>query len=69
MKKSYLTLHVIVLLQDQNFHYRTHKIPPCDSILSQLNPVQIFTPYFYTIHFNSKLSSHISQDFVREVFP
>ena len=33
-------------------HYRTHKSPPPDSILSQPNPIHIFTSHLLEIHPN-----------------
>jgi hypothetical protein len=38
-------------------HYHVHRSPPTVPILSQINLVYIFPPYFLKIHFNS--SSHL----------
>jgi hypothetical protein len=33
-------------------HYRVHKSPPLDPILSQPNPVRPLDPYLTKVHFN-----------------
>jgi len=48
------------------FHYRFHKNPPLVPILSQLDPAQTLTPYFFNIVFNA---NHPIYDKVFEVVP
>jgi hypothetical protein len=33
-------------------HYRDHKMPPLEPVMSQINLIHILTPQFYKIHFN-----------------
>jgi len=42
----------LCLLWYQKVHYRLHKSPLLDSLLSQINPVPSHTPYTYEIHFS-----------------
>lgn len=53
---NFLSLY-IKHLWNLKFHYHDHKNLPLNLILSQLIPVQIFTPYYSNIHFNILVKS------------
>jgi hypothetical protein len=44
-------------LRNPTFYYTVFKIPPHELILSQINPINIFTPYFFKMYFTVILPS------------
>jgi hypothetical protein len=47
------TQEILRILWNQKFRHSVHNIPPLVPILSQMNPVHTFPPYFPKIHFNT----------------
>jgi hypothetical protein len=58
---------VSYLLWNAKFRYRVRKIPSQVPILSQMNPVHTFPPYFPNIH--SNISSRLRLGLPRGLFP
>jgi hypothetical protein len=55
------------LLWNPKAHYRVHMSPQLIPILSQMNTVHTFPPYFPKIHFN--IISHLHLGLLSSLFP
>jgi len=60
------TQEIPLLLWNPKVHYRVHRSLPLVPILSQMNPIHTFSPYF--IHF-IMLSSHLRPRLPSDLFP
>jgi len=43
---------IIRLLWNPKVHIRVHNSPPFAPVSSEINPIHIFTPYLFEVHFN-----------------